>query len=464
MKKALLIPIFLILAITNISAQFYTAQNKVWACGQAVGLNFNSGTAVPFTTSINTYESSASVCNASGNLLFYTDGKKVYNKLGSLMPSGASIVPYTTISTQQGSIIMPVIGDTNKYYIFSLQNYEDTDAVKNKLSYSVVDMSLSGGLGDVVAPSSGTFMYDHLSEGMVAVTGNNNNIWLVSHRNDTSVFVAFNVTSAGVSGTPVLSSPGSPISCAQGGTIRASHNRRRIAMAGYNCMDKVTLYDFDPTTGVISNQVAITTPGPTYNYGIEFSPDNTKLYIGTNYGSTVSIKQYNISTPTTSAILASEVTITDSAGYGALRLAPDGKIYFPNTQTHSIGRINAPNNSGLACASVNHAIVTVGTVTLGLPPIYVTTDTNFSWVPPTEVSEISSKNEVFLFPNPSSSQLTISFSEKITSVKISNLVGQEMAVCNGNGSEKIEINIATLPKGVYVVRVNETALHRFVKE
>lgn len=464
MKKILLTTVLAIISIASVSAQFYTAQNKVWAFGSKVGLNFNTGSPVAFSTGLYTYEASASVCDASGVIRFYTDGKSVYNKTGTLMPNGASIVPYTTLSTTQGAIIMPFIGDTGKYYIFSLQNYEDTDVVKAKLSYSVVDMTLSGGLGDVVASSAGTFMYDSLTEGMAAITGNNNNIWLISRRKDTTAFVVFNITSTGVSATPTLYSAGTPLSCAQGGTIKASHDRRKLAISQYDCMDKVTLYDFDATTGAISNPQPIMTPGGTYNYGIEFSPDNSKIYVGTSYLSTATIKQYSLADPTSAAMLASEVTITDSAGYGAMRLAPDGKIYFPNRMTNTMGRINAPNNSGLACGLVLNALTTPHSVALGLPPIYVTADTNFVWVPPVAVAELASNSEVLLSPNPAAAKLTVSSPSPMHVIRVLNLIGQDVAIYNANNSLNTELDVANLPKGIYLIRIDDTRIRKFLKE
>jgi hypothetical protein len=469
--KNILIFIAVMLMYTSKSySQFYTRQNMVWTFGEYVGLNFNSGTPVPFSTSLNTLESCASVCNSSGNLLFYTDGKKVHNRFGALMPHGASIVSYGTSSTIQGAIITPFIGDTNKYYIFSLQNFEDaTDTMRARLSYSVVDMTLNGGMGDVVEASAGTFLYGRLTEGMVAITGNNNNIWLVTHRTDTTVFVVFNISSTGVSPTPTLYAPGTQFACQQAITLKASHDRRKLAYSGFQCMNKVTLFDFDAGTGAITNPQPIMTLGATYNYSFEFSPDNSKLYINAMHGGPSpinSIKQYDLTVPTSAAMLASEINLTEGT-FGTMRLAPDGKIYFLNYNTNTIGCINAPNNTGTASDLVVNAITTLHQVRLGLPPIYVTTDTNFTPVPPppTVVGETLHNRGISVYPNPAKSLITLQSTVPVTTIQLYDILGREIVLpIKKSNSNKMEIDVVNLPAGTYIMRVNEQLIQRFFKE
>src|SRR5580765_3875621 len=98
MKKLLLLFLLIFLSIAELYGQYNTNQNKVWVFGTRAGLNFNTGSPVAISTNINTTEGCASVSNSSGSLLFYTDGHNVYNRSGSVMPHGTSIVPYSTAS------------------------------------------------------------------------------------------------------------------------------------------------------------------------------------------------------------------------------------------------------------------------------------------------------------------------------------------------------------------------------
>jgi len=128
------------------------------------------------------------------------------------------------------------------------------------------------------------------------------------------------------------------------------------------------LFDFDNSTGIISNPIKIT-----YQenfYGIAFSPNNSILYTTIDIGA---IFQYNISSNNATTISASQILLPDSILYpysGALQLAPDGKIYvsiaYPGS---SMGVINNPNNLGLACNfQINGPIFPIGAIyKIGLP-------------------------------------------------------------------------------------------------
>jgi hypothetical protein len=70
--------------------------------------------------------------------------------------------------------------------------------------------------------------------------------------------------------------------------------------------------------------------------------------------------------------------------------------------------------------------------------------------------------DILIYPNPAHSTLTISSTEKIKSVAISNVLGQ-LLVSEQPTAQKTEINVANLPAGAYVVRINDV-VRKFVKE
>ncbi len=143
MARLVVILLLTILSVPDTYSQYYTNQNKKWAFGAYGGLDFSSGVPVPFHTSIITLEGSASVSNASGSLLFYTDGKLVYNRADAVMPSGNPIVPFLTLSTAQAALIVPVIGNQNQFYLFSLENVTGTGTPHaSHLAFSIIDMTL----------------------------------------------------------------------------------------------------------------------------------------------------------------------------------------------------------------------------------------------------------------------------------------------------------------------------------
>lgn len=373
MRKIILLCAVIAYATISSLAQHTLNQNKVWVFGISAGINFTSGTPVTFTSAIYTGEGCASIADATGNLLFYTDGVRVYNRTHSIM-SGSPLVSYTTISSTQGALITPKIGSFNKYYVFSL---EDVDGGTGfcRLSYSEVDMNLAGGMGDVVTGTRGTLLTNRLSEKMTAIAGNNCDLWVLVHRLDSTKFLAYNVSAAGIS-SPVVSTVGTFTGTgAHGsygiGAMIASPNGRLIvtqSMSGTGGRG-TELFDFNASTGVVSNVRVL--DSVISQYGAEFSPDNTKLYTTGGFN----LFQYNVTAGTAAAIRGTRTFITSGARIGPqLRLGPDNKIYVAGfTSSFYLDVINNPNAAGTSCGySARAFLFDSGTGPhLGIPNIYV---------------------------------------------------------------------------------------------
>jgi hypothetical protein len=460
MKKALLLPLFLLFAVVNTSAQYYVNQNKVWVFGRNAGIDFALGSPQPIHTSINQMEGCASVSDPAGNLLFYTNGRQAYNRLGAFMPHGAAIIPCSTFSATQAALVVPAIGSKNRYYLFSMEQ-ADSDT-SSHLAYSVVDMNLDGGNGDLVTGMVGIPLANHLSEKMIAIRGDSCNIWLLTHSLDHKTFYAYNITATGID-APVVSGPGTftQSGAYYFGVMKASHNRQKIVFQ--NQQYGTELNDFDPLTGIVSNRQLL--DSGEVQYGAEFSPDNSKLY--TTDG--ITIFQYDISLATTAAIKASKTLIaslpaTTASFFGDLKLGPDNKIYIARSDSGYLDRINLPDISGSVCG------YTIGAVTLlpgtysmyGLPNTYIAP--NFPDIGClTQTQVIQPGKTLSLYPNPATTELTISAPEKITGLSITNIVGQEVVRRQYNSSQ-VSVDVHNLPAGMYFIRVNGITPLNFMKE
>jgi hypothetical protein len=459
MKGLLLLPLLLLTIFTDGFAQYYTNQNKVWVFGKNAGLDFNSGSPVPFLSGLTKAgEGTASVSNSDGELLFYTDGKDIYNKNHIIMPNGANIVPFEVWSTTQAALIIPVIGIPFQYYVFSLQYRSWLVPQECKLVYCKVDMAWGSSFGDVLPFTKGKFLQDSLSEKMIAVTGNNNNIWLLTHLRDTAVFLAYEIKASGISPNPVVSNVGTFTSddCYTHGEMKISPNRKKlVSQSSYG----TELYDFDPSTGIISNCKLLDTLA---QYGAEFSPDNSKLYtnemleIGGNR-----IYQYDVSSEDIPSILSSKVLLATSTGKTGtqLKLAPNHKIYLYG-QDQYLDCINKPNLPGSACEYTVHALALLsGTYFgFGLPNLYVTTDT-LAWA---NVAMINPTPIISLFPNPTSAQLSISSSAEIEHITIFDITGRQVHSEYFN-SKTATVDVSKLGEGIYLVNINGTITRTFVK-
>ena len=370
------------LAGMHATAQYRLKENNIWAFGNYAGLDFTAGTPVAFRSGLAggviAREANASVCDANGTFLFCTNGETIWDRTTAVMPSANPLHPYAagaviTKSTTQGALIIPFPDSADRYYVFSLTNKElgTTAPGAGKLFYSVVDMRLNGGRGDVVPGRKWQLLDSNLTEKMTAVPGDDCNIWLLVRSRDSSLFKAYELTHAGISSTPVLSYAGASGNASfwVTGELKASPDRKKLvacAQAGH----AAELYDFNPATGTVTN--ALQLDGQDEFYGAAFSPDQRKLYLSYNpVGVTLFhyICQFDLSAPTPAAIIASRTRV-GSCSFSQLRLARDGKIYFQtDNTTGSLGVIANPNATGAACQFTGAAVSLLFTTGMneGLP-------------------------------------------------------------------------------------------------
>lgn len=322
--------LLIFISSTNAYAQ---GQNNIWCFGQGAGLDFNGGPPATYISAINTVEGCASVCNASGNMLFYASPIAVYDRNNNIMPNGSGLSGST--STTQGAVIIQSFTNPNQYYLFTLQEYF---APPNRLCYSVVDMSLNGGLGDVVVGQKNIPIDSFVGEKMIVARGAGCNNWLVTHHTTNPEFHVFKVDAGGVNPTPVISTAGFGTDYYVG-EMKVSPSDSMIAVTNSTANGPLELYSFNNNTGIVSN--AIVLDSAIWSYGMSFSPDGSKLYT-----TVPKIYQYDLSLlPNVNAVINSKTVINNQGGSGT-RIGPDNKLYIIGTP---ISVINYPNLAGPAC-------------------------------------------------------------------------------------------------------------------
>jgi gliding motility-associated-like protein len=301
--------------------------------------------------------SCASISNANGQLLFYSDGERVWNKNNVLMPNGFGL--FGGEGQINTALIVPFINDSSKYYLFvskGLTFHNAGDEVNYNYSFNVIDMNLNGGLGDVV--NKNVIIRNFATEKMVAIpNANGNDIWWVC-RDWTNNFYSYKITCAGFqNNNPVISTVGSNINndgnLLSSGEIKASPNGKYICVSYGSYFE---LYQFNNNTGVLSSPILISTLS---SYGVEFSPDNKFVYITgveQNNGNGVFIKQYSLNNYNVAAIIASAYLVDSLTGNGGLQLGPDNKIYN-NGGGEAVDVINNPNIQGVGCNFQDSIIV-----------------------------------------------------------------------------------------------------------
>lgn len=354
----------------NCSAQ---GEANFWYFGSNAGLDFNTGVPVVKTDGqLQTFEGNATISDASGKLLFYTDGITVYNKNHTVMLNGTGL--WGDPSTTQSATIVPRPGSTTQFYIFTI----DAEAKPHGLSYSVVDMSLAGGLGAVTIKN--VFVMSSMCEKISIVkNADKTGFWVLTHLWDSDSFQARLLTSAGLS-APVTTNIGGKITTTDFvspgvlnventlGYMKFSPDGTKVALCNYGDSPtrkgNLQLFDFDNINGVLSN--AQTLMSNQYGlYGLEFSPNGKILYATLNrFGK---LYQFDLTAPN---IPASRVVLLDSPSklrIGALQLAPDMKIYITTSVDPTLGVINNPNGVNVSCG-LNMSGINLGTISyLGLP-------------------------------------------------------------------------------------------------
>jgi hypothetical protein len=322
-----------------------------WYFGHGAGIDFSSGTAVADTTgSLHTYEGCGVMSDTSGNLLFYTDGDTVWNKLHQPMQNGFGLNGcgnYNGSSTQ-GGLVIPFPNDPDSmFYIFT------TDCSENNfisgLDYSIINLKLNNGLGDVV--SKNTLLLQNGTEGLACTRkANGCGYFLLTHEHNSSNFIIYSIDSNGV--LLINTQNIGPFYNDWITSFKFSNDGRFLSCSSATEFDAVA--QFNNSTGVISNYIILQCSnfGGVYSsYRSAFSASNKKLYFD-GYGNY--FFQYSLDVYDSILICNSCVILFEDSVYSQSivhpSLGPDGKIYFDSyLYNDSLTTIENPDSTGFAC-------------------------------------------------------------------------------------------------------------------
>jgi gliding motility-associated-like protein len=373
---------------------FAQKEANVWHFGIGNSLDFNSGSPVQTSGSqMYTNEGCTSYCDENGNLLFYSngggrlpasgqDGGKIWNKNNQVMydMQGTEGGGW---SAAQSSVVVPSPGEPKVYYLFTMEELEfDGDGVVPSepngrgLRYFKIDMSLNGGLGDVV--EADVQVYDYSYEGICAIRHSNGTDYWILINQDTSGIGVYSVTQNGVQLAGVYPYP---VFYSGFGIIKSSPTQSGV---GAPCCNKVMtsagLYDFNLSTGVLNFESDL---GAALPYYFEFSPNGFYLYASIFDPNTFAsnLVQYNVFAPSqTGQTVESTAQVIEPNFDGLyLQLASDGKIYFTEQSfgfTTLLGTINCPNTSDPTVSSgvlsfPNDSILSIGFYSLPNFPSWI---------------------------------------------------------------------------------------------
>ncbi|MDZ4746542.1 MAG: PKD domain-containing protein [bacterium] len=409
--RRLLFAVFLILPLCCLAQR----QNDVWYFGGGAGIDFSSGIPTPILGPFFTQEGTASVCDSTtGAFLFTTDGKTIYDRNLAPMPNGNNLIGGW--SSTQSALIVPMPRAAGKYYVFTPGDLSNGTLNVYGLHYSVVDISLNGGLGDV--ETKNVKLLDTCAEKLHATRHcDGESYWVVAHDKTLPRFYMYKVTSRGVY-PPVISNVGRQYVNAQlknpGGNyglgmIKFSASGNLLAMA--NPHSKVVeVFDVDLRRGRIFNPRLVDTARQFY--GIAFSPSEELLYV-TTWNEVLQYDVTSVPINTSRTVLGPIASASGLEFRGGIQRGPDGVIYVADSTC--LRPIPFPDQRGAACMYIGSSpnVLRSPTHTLiGLPNIidgqYLTTQIEPCLLPVADVvcDTIVCEQSCLAFENVSTTNVT----------------------------------------------------------
>jgi gliding motility-associated-like protein len=253
-----------------------------------------------------------------------------YDATNTLMPGSAGM--YADPSSAEINIC-PFPGNPDKYYII----YNDQTC--SPLYYSIVDMTLNGGLGDVVALNT-QISSDNFSEGLEIVrVPCADYLWLLSYNCDEGI-VRWRVDDSGISDPTLLQAYNDPQTQGFDGRGELDFHKGHIGL-GFTYCDLTAWADFDPVTGDLSNFNVVPIPIINGNgmYGIEFSPNGEYGFTSQWYTTGGENNLYVVELATMSVIGQYNIQPNAGGGWtsaGEIELGPDGNLYMVMDGTNAI--------------------------------------------------------------------------------------------------------------------------------
>ncbi|SEW49840.1 T9SS type B sorting domain-containing protein [Chitinophaga arvensicola] len=333
------------------------AQKEInrWYFGYNAGINFNTSPASILTDGqTNTREGVATICDGiTGDLLFYTEGSLVWNAHHQVMPNGSGL--QGDPSSVESGVAVPFPGHPKQYYLFTTAEYKG-------FRYSIVDMTLDNGDGDIIPDSKNTLLLptEASTEKMTATRHcNGRDFWIITHAKNSADFYIYLLTPAGLS-TPVVYKLGYYVR--EGGWEGVGYLKfspqgdilaHTIGPQVQGVPGRGELFRFNNQTGVLTGPYSILdgiTP-----FGVEYSAGGHLLYVTAS--NQPILAQYDLRAADVNASRIDIARIPSHLSIGGLQMGPDKQIYVAYEDGYEkgyryVGLIRAPEVRGTGCSYI----------------------------------------------------------------------------------------------------------------
>lgn len=370
------------LTISQIKAQY---QDYIWLLGQNSQANIEyAGMILDFDDTLtvhsefrNTYfrQVNASICDSLGNVLFSSNGLRIYNAIGEVMENSDHLNPgffYDIYSDagyilEQGAIALPYSASDSVFILLHkdrVRTEDLTEVYSGKFYQTIIDISSNQGLGEVILKND-PLLDEWLSLGKITAVkhANGRDWWIPVRRWHTNEYYYFLLTPDGITNNGIQAVGDTIPSGSLGQAIYSPDGSKYVEANLYGRQGDpvyINIYDFDRCSGELYNPIQFTYADSAVCLGAAISPNSRFLYVS----SWLHVYQYDL---WADDIEASGITVAEWDGFADLdifsntfylaQLAPDGKIYInsPNSTKH-LHVINQPDSLGLACEVCQHCV------------------------------------------------------------------------------------------------------------
>ncbi len=344
---------------------------------QAIEFDFNNS---PFSPKqreggLEFDQNNSAICDGDGNLLFYTNGCAVANRLHEQMPNGDSINAGLFFDTFWGGdcrngypggqdiTILPDPAYEMGYYIIHKTRHMDSITElrwMKDLSYTYVDLSQDNSLGDVVEKNISFYEGELLWSYLTTISHANGKDWWIINPVHPHGFLVSALTEEGVNYSSIQAGPiWDERYSGASGDAKFSPDGRKYAC--FNEVEGLLLYDFDREQGSLANEQHIPWSMGAGNSGresCEWSPNSRFLYL-TQPDTLWQLDTRVVPLEDGLEFIAEHNGVNDplSTAFFRTTLGPDCRIYIRSgSSTNTFHVINKPDEKGVACDLVQQGI------------------------------------------------------------------------------------------------------------
>lgn len=494
MIRLLIIPLLLVL-ITSFDT-LAQKEDYIWFLGkdqsaepgvQGMMWDWNKRNPVPIRQDLayGIDNNNISICDKDGNLLFWSNGCAVINRNQEVMPNGDTLNwdPFREVvgwrectrgyPVTQSIKVLTDPSNLDGFYIFHKANrYKGQfEEITMDLRVTYVDLTLNGGLGDVVYYDSIIYDAPVTMANLEAIsTREQDSWWILQPAEDESFIIRIKLDDNGLGDIHFLETDITFEKFRSGaGTMRFSPDGAKLAY--YNYFKNLHVYDFDRSTGQISNHQKVTIfddaeqkPNNQFRFGsVEWSPNSRFMYVA------VSDSLFQVDS--WEADMDDGIRLIDvwngtldpfPTTFYVASLAPDCKIYICSTSgSRSYHIIHKPDELGTACNFVQNGLKlpqAAGSANLPLHPRWRVDEEDKCDPTITSVfgAEVWYKRDLQVYPSPTYGPLTVELPEDVPDgqLKIIDLQGRVIFEKELDPHEKkISLDLSAEQQGHYHVEL-----------